>query len=223
MTFLRPTYIISILRAITVHEWAHAMSARRMGDPTAEAAGRLTLNPISHIDPIGALLFVTVGFGWAKPVPINPSYFRDPKRGMAISALAGPLSNFIVAGIAFAGILLLGGNASGGIMGLLSMPSSSSLVLTVFVQILRDSLFVNLALMAFNLFPIAPLDGSNIVQMFVPLQYEDRYRDFVKIGPFVLISLILLERIFPVQIVSTWVFGIMQAALSLFAAVAGAG
>ena len=221
MTFLRPTYIISILIAIAVHEWAHAMSARKLGDPTAEIAGRLTLNPISHIDPIGALLFITVGFGWAKPVPVNPSYFRHPKRGMAITALAGPVSNFILAFLSFMGVLLLSGGASGSIMGLLETSTAANPFLTVFQQIFRDSLFVNLALMAFNLFPIAPLDGSNIVQMFVPAHLEDRYHDFVRAGPFLLLGLILLETFLPIQILSGWVFGIMQGVLTLFGAVVG--
>ncbi len=93
MQFLQPTYIIAILIAISVHEWAHAITANRLGDPTAEQQGRLTLNPIAHIDPIGAIMFLVVGFGWAKPVPVNPLYFKHPNRDMALvdKMIADPL------------------------------------------------------------------------------------------------------------------------------------
>ncbi len=217
--FFSPTYIISVLIAIAVHECAHAWSARRLGDHTAEQAGRLTLNPLSHIDPLGALMFLFVGFGWAKPVPVNPLHFRFPKRDMALTAFAGPISNLLLAFLVFLGIALIGGASPASIGGLLSDAESASPALTILLQILRDSLFVNLALMAFNLFPVSPLDGSSVLRMFIPLRYEERYDDFVRIGPFVLLGLILLENFLPVRILSTWVFGIMQAVLSGFAAV----
>ena len=90
MGFLNPIFILSILIALSVHEWAHAVAADRLGDSTARESGRLTLNPISHLDPIGTILFLTVGFGWGKPVPVDHRYFRRPKRDMAITAIAGP-------------------------------------------------------------------------------------------------------------------------------------
>lgn len=219
--FLNPTYIISILIAISVHEWAHAFIANRLGDPTAERQGRLTLNPVAHIDLIGALMFLIVGFGWAKPVPVDPSYFRHPRRDMALTALAGPFSNLILALITFFGLAILADGELHSVMDLLGRSPSSSLGMEVVLQILKSSLFVNLALMAFNLFPIAPLDGSNIVRMFVPYRLTDRYEDFVRIGPFILLFLLLFESILPFPILSAWVHGIMTAVLSVFGLVTG--
>lgn len=215
-SFLNPAYIISILIAISIHEWAHAITAHKLGDPTPERMGRLTINPIAHLDLIGSLMFLIVGFGWAKPVPVNPSYFRHPKRGMALTALAGPFSNLVLALIAFAGLHFVAGRDAMSIMSLLDAPEGMSVGKQVLVQILQGSLFVNLALMAFNLFPVAPLDGSNILRMFIPYHLELRYEDFVRIGPFILLFLILFESVLPVQILSGWVYTIMSFMLGIF-------
>lgn len=219
MNFLNPPYIIAILIAISVHEWAHAFVANRLGDPTAEQQGRLTLNPIAHIDLLGALMFVMVGFGWAKPVPVNPLYFRHPNRDMALTAVAGPLSNLVLAIIAFVLLFVISGQIPSSSYGLLSVPGQAS-ALTVLVMILRTSIFVNLALMAFNLLPLAPLDGSNILRMFIPRMQQDRYEDFVRIGPWILLGLIIFESFLPIQIISGWVYTIMNAVLQVFVAAA---
>lgn len=216
--FLNPTYIISILIAISVHEWAHAYTAHRFGDPTPGQHGRLTLNPIAHLDLMGSILFLVIGFGWAKPVPVDSRYFRHPKREMALVALAGPLSNFILSIIFFIALFFAthGGVDSTDTLLTTSLGSTGYAVL---VQVLKSSLFVNLALMAFNLFPIAPLDGSNIVQAFIPYQYEQRYEDFLRIGPSILVALLVLESFLPIQILSGWVYGIVSFVLSVFDAV----
>lgn len=215
------TYIISILIAIAVHEWAHAFSANRLGDPTARNEGRLTLNPIAHLDLLGAVMFIFVGFGWAKPVPVNPMYFRHPKRGMAITALAGPFSNLVLATLAF---LLLAG------IEVLDIPlleegvinaGGASAAMTIFAQILRDSLNVNLALMAFNLLPVPPLDGSNILRMFIPLRWEEKYDDWLRIGPMVLLGVIIVESITNIPLLSAWVGTIKGLVLSGFFWIAG--
>lgn len=217
MPFLHPTYIISILIAVAVHEWAHAVTAHRFGDPTPEHAGRLTLNPVAHIDPLGALMFLLVGFGWAKPVPVNSSYFRHPKREMALTALAGPFANLCLALIAFVGLSFLSDRpGAGSVFALLSPMREFSVGATLLLQILRSSLFVNLALMAFNLFPIAPLDGSNVLRLFIPWQHERRYEEIMRLGPFILLFLIFFESLLPFRILSGWVHGIMEAVLSLF-------
>jgi Zn-dependent protease len=221
MPFLRPTYIIAILIAIAVHECAHAFAANRLGDPTAENQGRLTLNPIAHIDPLGALMFVIIGFGWAKPVPVNPMYFRHPNRDMAITALAGPFSNLILAAVAFVLLWLTSGTGASSISDLLAGASDFSSGQQVMFQVLRDSLFVNLALMAFNLLPIAPLDGSNILRIAIPRNLQDRYDDWIRIGPWVLLALIIVESFLPVSIISGWVFGIMSFVLSVFGMIVG--
>lgn len=219
--FLNPTYIISILIAISVHEWAHAVTAHRLGDPTAEREGRLTLNPLSHLDPIGALMFLFVGFGWARPVPVNPAFFRHPKRDMAITALAGPVSNLILAFIAFTILALLTNAQSLSIFDLLDPGNGLSPGMKVATQILGSSLFVNLGLMAFNLFPLPPLDGSNILRMFIPYRLEDRYEEIMRVGPFILLALILFESILPIPLLSGWVHGIMGAVLWVFGVTIG--
>ena len=215
-TFLNPTFIISVLVAISVHEWAHGMAAHRLGDPTAEHAGRLTLNPLAHLDPLGALLFLTVGFGWSKPVPVNPLYFRRPRRDIALVSIAGPASNFCLALLAFLGIALLSHHGVSLASDLLS-PSADGTVLDRFLlSLLGSSLFINLGLMAFNLLPVAPLDGSKILQSFMPLRFEEQYEQFMRMGPLILIFLFVGESLFNLSILSTWIFGIANAVLNFF-------
>lgn len=217
--FLRPTYIIAVLIAIAVHECAHAYAAYRLGDDTAKYAGRLTLNPLAHLDPMGALLFLVVGFGWAKPVPVNPARLGHPKRDNALVALAGPASNLILALIAFVGLLLVGISWSGS-FDLLSL-HGASVFHTFLLQLFGSSLFVNLSLMAFNLFPIAPLDGSKILEGFIPYHYEGEYERFMQYGPYILLGLLLFESFLPFPILSGWVFGISDTVLAVFEGVAG--
>ena len=156
-----------ILIALTVHEVAHGWMAYKLGDPTAKTMGRLTLNPLKHLDPIGALCMLFFHFGWAKPVPIDSRYFKKPKRDVALTALAGPVSNILMA---FCGILLF------------------SILRTVFVQVGAASSFgatiqqlvlyllfyfysLNLSLAVFNFLPVPPLDGSRIFLVFLPQKY----------------------------------------------------
>ncbi len=213
-SFISPSFIISILIAISVHEAAHGWTAARLGDPTAHNAGRLTLNPIAHIDLMGALMFLVVGFGWAKPVPINPLYFSRPKRDTALVSLAGPLSNLLLGSAAFFGLLfLLKGQVSGSAFGLLNVGSGRSVVEQLLLQILGSSVFINFGLMAFNLLPIAPLDGSKILHIFIPLRYEDQYETFLQRGPMILLVLILAGVFLNVPILSAWVFGIVNATM----------
>ena len=216
LSFLNPAYIIAVLIAISVHECAHAFVATRLGDPTPADNGRLTLNPLAHLDLIGALMFLIIGFGWAKPVPVNPRYFKNQKLGMALTAVAGPASNLILAFISYLLLLFVASVHPSSVYDLLGSTSSSSPAIGVLILILQSSLFVNLALMAFNLFPIAPLDGSNILQMFIPLRYEQQYEDFMSIGPFILLALILLGSFLSFPLLSAWVETIMQWVLSAF-------
>ena len=155
------------LIAIIGHELAHAWVSTKLGDPTPRYEGRLTLNPLAHLDPIGTLLMIFTGFGWARPVGVNPMYYKDRKKGMALVAVAGPLANFAMA---FFGILLavLFSVFTGGIVATGTVSS-----------ILISFAFMNLRLMVFNLIPIPPLDGSKILGMILPnriyytvLQYE---------------------------------------------------
>ncbi len=221
MTFFNPISILAILMALTVHEFSHAYVARRLGDPTAENEGRLTLNPISHLDPLGTILMLMVGFGWAKPVPVNPMYFQNPKRDMMLTALAGPASNLILAFISFIALVLVSGAMVGNVWDLFAVADAGTVGSRFLQQFLASSLFINLGLMAFNLLPIAPLDGSKILQAFIPLQYEDTYEEFLRIGPFVLLAVLIGEQILGLSILSTWIGVIMNAVLGVFVGVAG--
>lgn len=209
-----PIMIIAILVALTVHEWAHAFIAKRLGDPTAESMGRLTLNPVAHLDPLGAILFLIVGFGWAKPVPVNPRYFRHPVRDSALVAAAGPVSNLVLAFIAavFTIIVPIDLTPSAVGSGLSSVEAIRSIVSTFLMASLR----VNLALMAFNLLPIPPLDGSNIVRIFIPWTLRDRYEELLRYGPWVLLAVILAESFLNIPILSAWVGGISSLVVQIF-------
>ena len=160
-------YVISafaVLITLTVHEYCHGYTAYKLGDPTAKSLGRLTLNPIKHIDPIGALCMVFFHFGWAKPVPINARYFKKPKRDFALVALAGPLSNLIMS--VFSALVYLIIYSS-----LKDVKFASEFLLTFTQNILNFFyLFhlVNIGIAIFNLIPIPPLDGSRILNVILP-------------------------------------------------------
>lgn len=166
-----------LLVTITIHEFAHALVADRLGDPTPRLAGRLTLNPISHIDPIGFIMLLLVRFGWAKPVPINPYNFSDPRSGSLWVSLAGPASNFL-----FAWILAV-------IYRTLPIPLSE-----IGVTVLTYTIWINLALAVFNLIPVPPLDGSHILEYFLPPhQVEWMYR-LQQYGFIILIAIVFFGQ-----------------------------
>ncbi|PIR48346.1 site-2 protease family protein [Candidatus Peregrinibacteria bacterium CG10_big_fil_rev_8_21_14_0_10_55_24] len=214
-------FVIAILIALSVHEFAHGLVARRLGDPTAETEGRLTLNPLAHLDPLGTLMFLFVGFGWGKPVPVNPLYFRHPKRDTALVSLAGPVSNLLLAWIGFSGLVLLGtSQLNPSLLGIIRTGSTGGIVLVI-EQILRDTIFINLALMAFNLLPIAPLDGSKVLHMFIPLRYEDAYVEFMRRGPFILLLLLIADQLLNIPILFGWIMGIVGPVVALMNAVGG--
>ncbi|MDD4627884.1 MAG: site-2 protease family protein [Candidatus Peribacteraceae bacterium] len=210
-TFLNPPFLIAILLSLSIHEWAHGWAAYKLGDPTAAYAGRLTLNPLAHLDLMGALMFLIVGFGWAKPVPINPYFFRNPKRDTAIVSIAGPVSNFLLGTVSFFGLaLLLKHQASSSPFDLLTTGAGAGVWERVLSQILGSAVFINFGLMAFNLLPIAPLDGSKVLHLFIPARYEDTYEEFLRRGPIILLILILVEAFLNIPLLSVWVLGIME-------------
>lgn len=171
--------IPALLLAVTIHEVAHGLVADRLGDPTARLQGRLTLNPLPHIDPIGALAFVIAGFGWAKPVPVNAYNLRHPIRDMACVAAAGPLSNFLVA---FVGLMALV---------LLRRLAHIPFVVEPLGGVLLWTYQFNLALGIFNLIPLPPLDGGHFLPYFFPRRAWPRLRQIEQYGPFILLLLVL--------------------------------
>lgn len=216
MQFFNPIAILAILIAITIHEASHAWAAKKLGDHTAEDMGRLTLNPLSHIDPMGAIMFLIVGFGWAKPVPVNPYHFRNPIRDNALTALAGPASNLILGFIAFLSLHYLSSVNPHSLPGLIPSGGNGDIGVRFLTEFFRYSVFVNLGLMAFNLLPIAPLDGSKIVEPFVPRALEDAFEVLTRYGPFVLLGVLLVEHALNIPILSLWIFGIADFVLAVF-------
>ena len=174
-------WIVVILISITVHEFAHALVASRKGDCTAEDAGRLTLNPVAHIDPIGIIPLLLLGFGWAKPVPFNPYNLREPKKDAVHIALAGPFSNLLIAIVA--AILLR-------VLTTFSFIDNTSL-LFVFLLLL---VIINLFLLFFNIIPVHPLDGSKLVDaLLTKPEHRDLRIAIATYGPRILLFLVLLS------------------------------
>ncbi len=170
-------FLIALVVALTVHEAAHAAVSYYLGDPTAKLAGRLSLNPVRHLDPMGSLVFlVTQQIGWGKPVPVNPANFRHPVRDNALTALAGPTSNFMLAFLMaliwkYAGVYI------------------PEILLTEIQYIFHVSIFLGL----FNLLPFPPLDGGNILGLFVPARYHRQYANFLRNSVKYFVVIILVD------------------------------
>ena len=193
--------IISLV-ALPIHEYAHGYAAYRMGDNTAYRQGRLTLNPLVHIDPLGTLALVLFGFGWAKPVQINPLNFENPKKGMMLSALAGPLSNV---GLAFLSMVFYKLSYIPVYLGM-----SGAFIMTVQTFLLY-MISINITLAVFNFIPIPPFDGSRIATYFLPQRIYFKimqYENIIFIGLLVILWLGFLDG--PISFVSASVTGILD-------------
>lgn len=172
-----------ILLAITFHEYAHAYVANRLGDPTAKSVGRLSLNPLVHLDLLGTAMLFLVHIGWAKPVPVNPFYFKNPKRDLLWVSLAGPGANMLLALLFGLALRALGAEV---------LAESSSSFLYLLRIMLMYGLIINIALAIFNILPIPPLDGSKILMGLMPQRYEQHLEPFFKYGSTILIAIILI-------------------------------
>lgn len=175
-----------IIFAITVHEYAHALVSSALGDPLPKASGRLTLNPFRHIDPIGMLMLIVLRFGWARPVYIDPRFYKHKKLDTALSALAGPVANFL---LAFVMVLveyvlnLVYGNVAD------SLPSFWVTAMSVVYTMVDCTVIVSVGLGLFNLIPIAPLDGSKVLYAFLPFKAYEKAIRAERIGLIVLVLL----------------------------------
>jgi len=165
-----------LLFAITIHEYSHGKTALSLGDPTAKNAGRLSLNPIKHIDPAGAICLFLFKFGWAKPVPVNPRFFENPRRDIVLMSLSGPIANIAAAFVA--GIFIR----------YFLLPWETYQI--VFINLL----FMNLGLGLFNLLPIPPLDGSHVLENVLPPKAAQKYREFGRYGPLLLLGIIMFDN-----------------------------
>ena len=168
------SWVVGFFVALTVHEMAHAAAADYLGDPTAKWAGRVSLNPLRHLDPLGTVMLLFAGFGWGKPVPVNSGNFANRRAGEILTSLAGPLANFVVA-LALA------------IPHNLLEPGSTGFLFVEYVM------FVNIVIMVFNLLPIPPLDGGGVVVNFLPPRWAEKYQ---RNGPIVLFGLIAFGFVF---------------------------
>jgi Zn-dependent protease len=183
-------FILALVIVVTVHEFSHAWVAHKLGDPTAKIAGRLTLNPLAHLDLVGTLMLFLVHIGWGKPVPVNPHYFKHPKRDEALTAFAGPLSSLVLALV-------------------LTLPLKYlPLVMPEFVfQLLATVLDVSLLLFIFNILPFPPLDGSKIVGIFVPQKFQRLYQHYLQNGMIYFAVFLLFDQF---VLARTFQFSILQ-------------
>jgi len=199
-----------ILLALTFHEYAHAYTAYRCGDDTARQSGRLTLNPLRHLDPLGTIMIFIVHFGWAKPVPVNPNRLRNPKKDMLWISAAGPLANMVLAlasGLLIRVLLTIG-----------VTPERHTAIGLLFFMVIM-SLQINLALAIFNILPIAPLDGSKILSALLPARYEKLIYFLERYGPFILIGLIIFSQATGVSVLGGLIWPFVDFFRTLFAGI----
>ena len=188
-----------VLLSLSLHETAHGYIAYKLGDPTARNLGRLTLNPLKHLNPVGFLCMLLVGFGWANPVPVNSRYFKKPRRDMALTALAGPVSNLLLAII----FLLLLRFVGYGVLA--RIPASSEFAFNMIYFTLLFfyyGVYMNVTLAVFNLLPVPPLDGSRLLFYFLPPKW------YFKIAPYeryITLAVLLLLLLGPLSEFIGWV------------------
>jgi Zn-dependent protease len=185
--------IITLLLAFTFHEFAHAAVATLLGDSTPKIHGRLTLNPLAHLDVMGTITLLFAGFGWAKPVPVNPYYVqRKTKAGMMLVSLAGPTTNLLLGALAAIPLRF----------GWVPLTTGTGPILPSWGDFLLEFLFINLSLFLFNLIPLAPLDGEKVITFFLPdhwVGFYDRIRPF---SPLILLAILFVLPMFGLDLVN---------------------
>jgi len=204
MSFDLVQWVIKIpvlLFAITIHEYAHGRAALWLGDPTAKLSGRLSLNPLHHIDPFGAICLFLFNFGWAKPVPVNPRYFKNMRRDIIIMSLCGPLANISAAFLA------------GMLIRYLLLPWEVYQITLIYL------LFMNIGLGLFNLLPIPPLDGSHVLENALSLNAAQKYREFGRYGPILILAIVMLDNFAHTGIINRVLIGPMKYLAHLFSGI----
>jgi len=200
------TRVITLVIAFTFHEFSHAWVADQLGDDTPRANGRLTLNPLRHLDPIGSLLLIVAGFGWAKPVPINGYQLsRRTPAGVMWVSLAGPASNFLLAILGAIPLRLM-------LAGVLPLPDVAYSIIAGFIQI-------NLLLMIFNLIPIAPLDGEKIAEYILPPSWGRKLESIAPYGPLILMAVIFVLPLVRIDVLGTIMYPVINSLFKLLAGV----
>ena len=184
--------IVTLLVAFTIHEFSHAATANALGDSTPRNAGRLTLNPLAHLDIMGTLTLLVAGFGWAKPVPVNPyAVRRKTSAGLMLVSLAGPASNLLMGILAALPLRF----------GWVELRPTSSAFLPSPGSFLFEFLTINLALFLFNLIPLAPLDGEKVITFFLPDHWVEFYERIRPYSPFILLALVFVLPMFGVDLI----------------------
>jgi len=173
-------FVIAVIVGITFHEFSHAAVATLQGDQTARSQGRLTLNPLSHLDPLGSIALVVAGFGWGRPVPFSPMHLRSRRWGAALVSLAGPAANFVLALVSVIALRLLYSNTLEGFQ------------LDFRVRLLEMLVLLNVVLGVFNLLPIPPLDGSRLLSIFLPPSRQNIVYFLDQYGIFLLLGILIL-------------------------------
>ncbi len=204
MSFDLAQWVIKIpvlLFAITIHEYAHGRAALWLGDPTAKLSGRLSLNPLHHIDPFGAICLFLFNFGWAKPVPVNPRYFKNIRRDIIIMSLCGPLANISAAFLA------------GMLIRYLLLPWEVYQITLIYL------LFMNIGLGLFNLLPIPPLDGSHVLENTLSPNAAQKYREFGRYGPILILAIVMLDNFAHTGIINRILIGPMKYMAHLFSGI----